>query len=199
MPAAVYLLDLHKPGEDVRNYLGLVAPVLSSRENIKVGLQWVHSTVCVLLLLLFFCCCGCCGLGGRRARAGDGRVWVLCCTCRAACSGMPLTSQPCTVRACLHACQLSPAHGVSCLAPPPACRSVTAASSGVGCCTRCLGSGWTTIMTHSRHTTSSRWARLVPLHTCSCLPPFSLRQIAGCWPAASYLGATPYACSCFVG
>lgn len=49
MPAAVYLLDLHKPGEDVRNYLGLVAPVLSSRDNIKVG----QSVVCVVLLLLW--------------------------------------------------------------------------------------------------------------------------------------------------
>lgn len=36
MPAAVYLLDLHRSGEHVRNYLSLVAPVLSSRDNIKV-------------------------------------------------------------------------------------------------------------------------------------------------------------------
>jgi hypothetical protein len=36
MPAAVYLLDIHMPGEHVRNYLSLVAPVLSSRDNIKV-------------------------------------------------------------------------------------------------------------------------------------------------------------------
>lgn len=43
MPAAVYLLDLHQPGPDVRNYLSLVAPVLSSRENIKIchsSKQW---------------------------------------------------------------------------------------------------------------------------------------------------------------
>ena len=36
MPAAVYLLDIHRPGEHVRNYLSLVAPVLSNRDNIKV-------------------------------------------------------------------------------------------------------------------------------------------------------------------
>jgi hypothetical protein len=36
MPAAVYLLDFHKSGEDVRNYLSLIGPVLSSRDNIKV-------------------------------------------------------------------------------------------------------------------------------------------------------------------
>lgn len=36
MPAAVYLLDLHRSGEHVRNYLSLVASVLSSRDNIKV-------------------------------------------------------------------------------------------------------------------------------------------------------------------
>jgi hypothetical protein len=53
MPAAVYLLDIHQPGGHVRNYLSLVAPVLSSRDNIKV--------------------CGCRAEGNRA-----GRVHYLC-------------------------------------------------------------------------------------------------------------------------
>jgi len=36
MPAAVYLLDMMNPREDVVNYLSLVAPVLTSKDNIKV-------------------------------------------------------------------------------------------------------------------------------------------------------------------
>jgi hypothetical protein len=42
MPAAVYLLDIHMPGEHVQNYLSLVAPVLSSRDNIKVCRTGAH-------------------------------------------------------------------------------------------------------------------------------------------------------------
>lgn len=46
MPAAVYLLDIHRPGPDVRNYMDLVAPVLSSRDVIKVRAVAVCMCAC---------------------------------------------------------------------------------------------------------------------------------------------------------
>jgi hypothetical protein len=76
MPAAVYLLDFHKSGEDVRNYLSLIGPVLSSRDNIKVRccarvLMHIHMVVALLL-------CSCVGKGsGMQGRImwQDKAVW----------------------------------------------------------------------------------------------------------------------------